>query len=292
MIINKMILVINIFIGLWLLFAGYGSQCYGSSEMTDQSESKPGFLLSLTEKEGDCFAWKFYLLTTMYRLAYTNESYFEKASFIRYGANYKKHHNINIYETFPPETAKKIINMIIEKEGGHCSKKVLYGVQRCAFDPNPHKRPAHWRGGGHSVANTIYDAEFRDAMDFEYFTRAMDFPIDKKLVSQLDYFLSVHAYEYPDPADRVYSEATTSLYCAEDCIRNNRFNFTYFDNFGICMIAKHEKYLKDNNLFYFKYYLHGVPTNSIATLNIPSLQTFVKETNVIAEEYRNKSNLP
>ena len=278
-------------INAWVLTTKSISHSYASSEITDQSKDKLGFISSLTEKEGDCFAWKFYLLTTMYRLAYTNESSFEKSSFIRYGATYKKHHNINIYETFPPETAKKILGMIIEKEGGHCSKKVLYGVQRCAFDPNPHKRSPTARGGGDHAISTIYNVEIRDAMDFEYFTRAMDLPIDEKLVPQYRKFLKTRFNEYPHPADHVY--ARTGLYCEkEDCTKYNRFNFTYFDSFGICMIAKNERHLKENDLFYFDYYLDGISTNPIATLNIPSLQTFVKETDAIAEEYKNQSNLP
>ena len=286
---NKKIFLMMLFVSIWTLAIHSIPHSYASSEITNQSEAKPGLILSLTEKERDCLAWKFYLLTTMYRLAYTNETYHDKFGYIRYGAHYKKYHNINIYETFPPETAKKIINMIIEKEGGHCSKKVLYGIQRCAFDPNYHKRSPSARGGGDHGINTIYDVEVLDAMDFEYFTRAMDLPMDKKLVSQYENFFSTHAYALP--VDHIYA-ANIWLSCREDCIRNNRFDFHYYDSFGICMIAKHEKYLKDNNLFYFKYYLHGVSTNPHATLNIPSLQTFIKKTDAVAEEYKNQSNLP
>ena len=275
--------------GLWLVAINLKSQCYGASEITDQSEATPGFIQSLTEKERDCFVWKFSLLTTMYRLAYTNETKHQKLDYIRYGSSYKDYHNINIYEDFPPETAKKIMDMIIEKEGGHCSKKVLYGIQRCTFDPNPHKRPPSARGGGTHAIDTIYSVEIRDAMDFEYFTKSMNLPINKKLVPQYGHLLKRHIYEYPHTNKYI---GLTGLSCRSHCIRNNRFDFSYFDSFGICMIAKHEKYLKENDLFYFDYYLDGISTNPFATLNIPSLKNFVQRSNEIAEEYRNKSNLP
>ena len=257
------------------------------SQSTEQTEDLPQFL----EGDEDCFAWKFYLLTAMYDLAEKNavlESHRMVENY--YGAKKRDTYpEVDMQKAFPAEIAKKAVNMIIEKEGGHCSEKVLYKIPRCTFDPNYHKRPWHWRGGGSHAINTIHNVSVWGTMDFDYFSKTMDLPMNKVLVSQYEYLINKHVAE---SEYEVYHYRHIWMLCGEDCVRNKHFYYEYSNSFGICMIAKHHQNLKENGLFYFKYYLEGVSTNPLATLNVPSLHIFIKESDEVAEKYKKKTKSP
>ena len=270
---------------IWIVFTNVQSQSYGSSEVTSQNDTTPAFL----KADGDCFAWKFYLLTAIYDIVYRGVS---KEVYARTRENFDPsiHYNfpnINIYEALPPQTAKKIINTIIKREGGHCNKQVLYEIPRCTYDSNIKIRSKVERIS-HRFKDIIYHVEFFDMIDFDYFSKATDFPINKKLVSQYEHFLREHLIEkqYPDFNDFDLHRYIL-LSCDEKC-NNNDFYFRHYNVFGSCMIAKHYKHLKNYDIFDFKDYLHGILNNPIATLNINSLENFIKKSDEVVKKSNGK----
>ena len=283
--------LIALIIGLGMLSINPALPSYGSSQTAEKNEDMPAFL----KADGDCFAWKFYLLTATYDLVYRGVSK-EIYDTIKENFDSSKYYSfpdINMYKSLPPETAKEVINTIIEKEGGHCSKEVLYEVPRCTYDPYPGAKSRDNEEDSDTEDKTIYNVIVHDVMDFDYFTKAIDFPIDENLVSQYEHFLKAHIIKKNYPLSHETSRhGSISLSCEEDCIENNDFYFHYYNSFGTCMIAKHYKHLKNHDIFDFKDYLRGASTNPDATLNLPSLDNFIKESDEITERYRKDSKLP
>ena len=276
----------SLIIGLGILTISPVFPSYSSAETTEQTEDLPQFL----KEHGDCFAWKFYLFTALYDLASqtaSRELYDIKEKYFN-NSVHSDFPSFNMYKVLPPEKAKKITNMIIEKEGGHCSKEVLYAIPRCTYDPNSKNLPPNIRGIGSHGVNTIYNVEVQHTMDFNYFSRAMGFPISKKLVEQYEQFLQMRVVEYPPSHNN--SQSIWLLNPGKDYSKKKVFVFSYYNSFGACMIAKHHKYIKDHGMFDFKTVFYGTSTNPVAILNIPSLKIFSEESDKVTKKYKEKAN--
>ena len=280
---NKNIFIIVVIMSIWIIFTNIPSQSYGSSEVTNQNDTTPAFL----KADGDCFAWKFYLLTTIYDMVYRSVSQKAYVKAKKYSTPYTNDlSKMSMYNTLPPQTARDIINTIIEKEGGHCSKEVLYEIPLCTYDLNTKVHPKVRRDSDFKKDN-LYHVQIRDVMDFDYFAKAMEFPINKKLVSQYEYFLRAHIIEekYDELHETRRNHYHIYLSCEEGCSENNDFYFSHYNGFGTCMIAKNYKHLRDHDIFDFKDYLYGTSSNPFATLNRINLENFIKESNTIAKRY-------
>ena len=231
-------------VGLFLAI-GSESQSYGSSGLTSENKTMSGFL---DEKEGDCFAWRFYLLTEIYGTVHQGavrnvndmrRKYFHHSTHYDLGAP-----PIDMYKVLPPKTAKEIIDTIIEKEGGHCSREVLYDITHCSYYFEPVDR------GCGRMRRPIYAMDVSAEINFDYFSKVTGFSINKQLVSEYNNFINEHISQSPQTIDE-----SVRVYCGDVCDQN--IVYTYYKNsFGICMLEKHRKYFKDQGVFDFGEYFY------------------------------------
>ena len=266
---------------LWLLiFAvkfnvallGEGTS-YGSSA---SSPVNPDF--QYTEKEADCLAWRFTLAATLITMVRrTHASILRKKSREDekiYGY-IKAIPSFYVDEVFPAEKIKKTISTIIKKEGGFCSRELLYDTPCIKNIPYG---PVH--GGGPS-----YTSALSGEIKINYFAQIMGVPLDEYRISELDGFLRDHMSKSPDTKSSFYG-----LYCeskSAPCVganyRDGSFRYFIESNFGFCILKKHKIFLKENNIF-------DVEANNYMknfhklSFDQDSLEFFIKRSNEIAEE--------
>ena len=159
------------------------SRSYGSSPSLPQSESDSQLVI----EDEDCFAWRFYLFTSMHSIV--RQGAIEAVSYVRnkyldrskvYGPAH-----LDMNKILPPKTAQKIIDTIIEKEGGHCSREVLYETTPCAYE-HVHKE-GYQRIGGIVDADGAYTK-----INFSHFSESLGVPMNKYLLSEYKIFLGKH----------------------------------------------------------------------------------------------------
>ena len=264
---KKVICFLNIVLVFWFLTMSCKSNSYGSSYQMSNSDAEAQFL----SENQDCLAWKFYLFTAMHRAVHqgaVREVSRIKRKYVDQKGRYGPH-GIDMYKVLPPETAQKIINTIIEKEGGHCSREVLYDIKHCGYHST--------RGDA-----VLYDTGVDVRIKFNYFIDSTDLPMNKGLVRKYKKFLLAHLSKSPESTKDV-----GNMICVDDCSRDE-FRVYYGNNFGMCMLEKHEKYFKNKNIFDLANYFYW-EKHSSARVHIPSLQEFIKKTDEVAEDYKEKN---
>ena len=277
---NKIKLLVMLVVGLGLIFMGCKSQSYGSSGLKSQDM----VVSDLTLEDGDCFAWKFYLLTEIYgtvhqaairKVTDMRRNYLEYSTYSDLGAP-----SIDMNKVLPPETAKKIIDTIIEKEGGHCSREVLYDITHCSYYFKPVNR------GSGKVLAPVYAMDVYAKMNFDYFSKVTGFSLNKQLVREYNNFINEHISQSPQTIAE-----SSRVYCVDDCAQNIFLSY-YRNSFGRCMLEKYRKYFKDQSVFDFGEYFYWEKLDYSYKLSIPSMESFIKESDEVAERYREKAGSP
>ena len=260
---------------LWLLvfpfyfnvvLLGEGTS-YGSSYSLPVN---PAFKYS--EKDADCLAWNFILLGTLNHLVkQTNIHYMkikrqEDPDFNDYAKPLPETH---VDEIIPARKMRKIISTIIDREGGVCSRELLY-ERSCVL--NSRRGPA-------------YALSFYSDIKVSYFSQVMGIPMDQEGVSEFDAFLHNHMSEYSETKTSLYGLycSSESLPCLGGIFRHGYFSYHFHNNFGFCMLAKHQDFLKINNIFDFKFY-NDVENFHGYKMDKDSLKEFIKRSNRMAEE--------
>ena len=180
-------------------------------------------------------------------------------------------------KVLPPETAKNIIDTIIEQEGGHCSREVLYDIPSCTYYDDS-KIIGGRRGGG----DIIHAKWVESIMSFDYFSASTGLPMNKKLIEQYDEFLNKHLSKSPN-TQASYGKTK----CDNNC-EDNLFLTYYSNSFGVCMLTKHRELISKRNIFDVGYYFYWEEDDYLYKLDQNSLQSFIEESDKIAEKYRNK----
>ena len=238
--------------------------------LSDSLSVKPDF--QYTEKEADCLAWKFILLGTLNHLVkQSNINYMvlkrhEDPDFNYFDNPLPKTH---VDEIIPAKKMRNIIETIIDREGGVCSRELLY-ERSCVL--NSRRGPA-------------YALSFYSDIKVSYFSQVMGIPIDQDRVSEFDVFLHNHMSEYPETKTSLYGLycSSKSSSCLGGIFRHGYFSYHFHNNFGFCMLAKHQDFLKLNNIFDFKFY-NDVENFHGYKMDKDSLKEFIKRSNRIAEE--------
>ena len=219
------------------------------------------------EEEGDCLAWKFTLAAALHmeieqeNIRYLNRKR-QKEWDVRGFYHLPKTH---VDKLLPARTARKIINTIIEREGGICSRELLYDT------------PCFSNGQrGRGYASTLVGD-----MKFKYFSSITGIPVDPSSLSQLDAFLRDHISKSPHTKAR-YREIS----CKGSC--TDVFRYALYNSFGICMFKKYQNYLKDQNIFDLTPYDYGA-NYWYNIIDEESLRSFIQRSHEIAEENRQRS---
>ena len=262
---------LGVFVIVCVVIMSCKSHSYGSSQTLSQSESESQLVI----EDEDCFAWKFYLFTSMYSVVHQGAT--RTVNDIR-----RRYLNwvgvdgppvIDMKQVLPPKTAQKIMDTIIEKEGGHCSREVLYEITPCAYE-HIH-REGYQRIGGFVYAGSTYTE-----IDFDHFSESLGVPMNKDLISDYRDFLREHLSKSPNTR---YS--TPRMSCVDGC-DDDLFLLGHKNGLGECMFEKYRTYFKENDIFDFGEFFYWERYDHNPELHMPSMEAYIKETNRIAEKYK------
>ena len=248
-----------------------------SSEPFDEHAHTPQYEEN-REAYLDCLAWKFNLVATLYsKIDQSAAHNSNKDEQEHKSPDFVFHRRPFIHEhlkVLPPSTAKQIVETIIEREGGFCSKELLYQTP-CVLT---------------SKKGTNHDAVFFvGSLEKRYFARIVGIIMDDPTVDQLYSFLNNHLDEYSlryqnkNPENNYgYSVLHDSSCTDTGCYEGISYQFK--NNFGLCMLKKHQKYLKDHKIFDLTPYDYHAKYLSI-TIDEESLRLFIERSHEIAAEY-------
>ncbi|MCY4380982.1 MAG: hypothetical protein OXC40_05390 [Proteobacteria bacterium] len=227
---------------------------------------------SWTNKE-NCFAWKFYLAATLHNMVAGTENFSfhqHRKLYIHLGKeNMPPYpHEQDYRKLMPKERLQEILDYIIEQEGGTCSRELLYQTPCIIFyDYTPGRNRGY-----------TYAAIFNGYPDVTYFLGALGMPPTKQGMIATHHFLLDHQIaQFPN----VYSEFVR-LKCNYLCQGNNwDVKYVFANNFGLCMLKKHQHALKQKHLFDFTAH-DDYRSEFIQKIVEPSFQSFVKRSDELS----------
>ena len=239
---------------------GFPTSSYGASQLHQNS------YLELSEKDQNCLAWRFYLMigldsmveqaTIKYERKKRNEEY-------KVTGQLRPFPMIIVEEILPAKTANKIIDTIIEKEG-ICSRELLYET------PCVHHRE---RGSGSKLG-------LGGNVKYEYFSSILGITLNPDNLDEFGDFLKNHLSKSPK------TEASfDGFYCMMNTCPEK--DYEAGNIFGLCIMKKHKKYLKDHNLFDLDFYNYS-EKYGWRQEDKESLEAFIKRSNKIAAENKSK----
>ena len=245
------------------MIAGCKSRSYGSSQLHQNS------YLELSEKDQNCLAWRFYLMigldsmvkqaTLHYKTRKRNEEYRGSSGKL------PPITETIVEKILPAKKVNEIIDTIIEKEGGVCSRELLYETP-CVLHSE--------RGGSSSKLG------LGGSVKYEYFSSILGITLTPDSLDEFSDFLKDHIVKSPN------TEASfDGFYCMMNTCPKK--NYEAGNVFGLCIIKKHKKYLKDHNLFDLNYYNYFEKYGWIKE-DKESLEAFIKRSNEIAAENKSK----
>ena len=171
---------------------------------------------------------------------------------------------IIVEEILPVETANKIIDTIIEKEGGICSRELLYET------PCIHHRK---RGSGSKLG-------LGGNVKYEYFSSILGINLTPDNLNEFSNFLKNHLSRSPNTEASFYG-----FYCMMNTCPEK--DYAAGNVFGLCIMKKHKKHLKEHNLFDLDFYNYS-EKYGWRQEDKESLEAFIKRSNEIAAENKSK----
>ena len=255
---NKTSKILHLLALIGCLLTGYESQSYGSLELLQNS------YLEMPEKNQNCLAWRFYLmaaLDTMVEQATIKHKRITRQEKYQATGEYQPPISETIVEEILPiKTANKIIDTIITKEGGHCSRELLYETL-CI-------RHGH-RGSGSSFG-------LLGGVKYKYFSSILGINLTSDNLDEFNSFLKEHLSKSPNSKASFYGFYCMMSTCPEKY-------YTGSNAFSICILKKHKEYLKKNGLFNLDFYNYAEKYGTIKE-DKESLESFITRSNEIAAE--------
>ena len=241
---------------------------YGSSEMLSDNH------FYSQEKKADCLAWKFILATTLHTMI-KQTTIHHRMQEMRDDPDFHGRSlpvpKIKVDKILPAKKAKNIIDTIVEKEGGLCSREILYNTP--CFMKSVFTRPKGIK---------IHAALVYGKIKFDYFSAITGIDMNKEKVKDFDMLLKKHISLSPDTKDFYYG-----ISCGDSC--TDHILYEYYNNFGVCMFKKHQSYFKEKNIFDLAPYDFNELKLSQIT-DDESLRLFIEASDKIAaESSRNQS---
>ena len=255
---NKICKILCLFLLIESVIIGCKSQSYGSSELLQNS------YLELSEKDQNCLAWRFYLMaaldTMVEQATLRHKSRKRQEKYQATGEYQPPISETIVEEILPAKTANKIIDTIITKEGGHCSKELLYETPCISHGE---------RGSGSTFG-------LGGNVKYEYFSSILGITLTSDNLDEFDDFLKEHLSKSPNSESSFYG-----FYCMMSTCPKKRYSAG--NAFSICILKKHKKYLMDHDLFDFDFYNYAEKYGSLKQ-DKESFESFIKRSNEIATE--------
>ena len=270
---------------MWLAFLFFGlinhfvisckaATSYGSSKTLNEATTAVGY----PEEDQDCIAWRFYLTATLYGMA-RQTTVNDRGKKIKEDPSYYAQNPLPpssderdklVKNILPAKTAKKIVDTIIKKEGGSCSRELLYDTPCILHGQRGTAYGAGLHGNLHGKAK------------FEYFSSIIGIPIDETHLDQLDQFLRDHISKSPNTKASYYG-----FYCFQSTCPVKSYEAG--NSFGLCILKKYKKYLKKNELFDVDYHNFYENFHSYKE-DKESLRLFIQRSNEIAAETKDHTS--
>ena len=245
------------------MITGCKSKSYGSSQLHQNS------YLELSEKDQNCLAWRFYLMigldsmveqaTLHYKTRERNEEY-------KVTGQFRPTSETIVEEILPAKTANKIIDTIIEREGGICSRELLYETP-CILHGE--------RGSGSKIG-------LGGNVKYEYFSSILGITLTPDNLDKFSDFLKNHLSKSSTNESSFYG-----FYCMMNTCPEK--DYAAGNSFSLCIMKKHKKYLKEHDLFDLDYYNYSERYGWIKE-DKESLDAFIKRSNEIATENKSKKD--
>ena len=253
---SKICKILCLFLLIESVIIGCKSQSYGSSGLLQNS------YLELSEKDQNCLAWRFYLmaaLDSMVKQATIKHKRIKRQEkYLATGEYQPPISETIVEEILPAKTANKIIDTIITKEGGHCSRELLYET--------PCIQHSH-RGSGSTFG-------LGGTVKYEYFSSILGITLTPDNLDEFDDFLKEHLSKSPNTESSFYG-----FYCMMNTCPKK--DYEAGNAFSICILKKHKKHLMDHNLFDLDFYNYG-EKYGILKQDKESFESFIKRSNEIA----------
>ncbi|MCY4381325.1 MAG: hypothetical protein OXC40_07160, partial [Proteobacteria bacterium] len=163
---------------------------------------------------------------------------------------------------------------IIEQEGGTCSRELLYQTPCIMFyDYTPAGAKNIRPNRGYKYAATFYDY-----VDVAYLLEPLGMPPTKQGMIDTHHFLLDHQIAH---FPKVLAEFV-KLTCTSSCQGDNwNIDYLFANNFGLCMLKKHQHALKQKQLFDFTAH-DDYSYEYIQKIIESSFQSFVKRSDELS----------
>ena len=255
---NKICKILCLFLLIESVIIGCKSQSYGSSRLLQNS------YLELSEKDQNCLAWRFYLMAALDSMVKQatlhHKTRKRQEKFLATGEYQPPISETIVEEILPAKTANKIIDTIITKEGGHCSRELLYETP-CI---------RHGERGSGSSFGLFGDVKYK------YFSSILGITLTSDNLDKFDNFLKEHLSNSPNSEASFYG-----FYCMMNTCPEKYYEAG--NAFSICILKKHKKHLMNHNLFDLDFYNYSEKYGSIKE-DKESLKSFIKRSNEISTE--------
>ena len=243
--------------------------------MTGSSQQSQVSSIGVPESasDQDCLAWKSILLFSLNNLIDqgmrrdVGEQIRSNPDHPNYRQFTKPITPIDVTEVLSVENTRKLMELIIEKEGGKCHKELLMDSQ-CMF---------HHRRGG------VREASFYGKISYVRLNRVLGLTLHRSRLSEFDDFLKRYNSVTGDETRKWAKGFTHTFYCgkkAAKCIREISYNIS--GSLGICLLKKHQTLLKDAGIFDLSGYGYYPDSPSVSIVE-DSFQNFIDRSNQLSQ---------
>ena len=228
----------------------------------------------------DCEVWRFYLFNTLANIIYQSKLHETTILYnrlLKIDRNAKHPDTPPIHKLLPAYKARKMIDTVLDLEKGVCSRKLLYETP-CRALPTGGKR----KGG--IIHNHSYDGHYKD----KYFSDVMGIPMNNLLAIKYERFLLNHLSKSPESNVEFNFFGCRDIHGDYICNREtvnlqSYINFSISNNAGLCLLMKHQDYLKENDFLDLRsYYTGRIYTNQLIA---EDLEAFIQKSYEIQESY-------
>ena len=221
----------------------------------------------------DCLAWKSVLLFTLNNLIDqgmrrdTMEQIRSNPDHPNYRQFTKPFPSIDVTDVLSVENTRKLMDLIIQKEGGKCHKELLMDSQ-CMFQ--------HSRGN-------VHEANFYGKISYVDLNRVLGLSLHRSRLSEFDDFLKRYDSFVGDEAQKTAKGFTHTFYCGKKAAKCTRdIAYEIYGSLGICLLKKHQTLLKDAGIFDFSGYGYHPDSPGVHIVE-GSLEKFIDRSNQLSQ---------
>ena len=243
-------------------------------KMTGSQQSQVSSIgIPESASDQDCLAWRSVLLFSLNNLIDqgmrrdAGEQIRNNPDHPNYRQFTKPIPPIDVTEVLSVKNTRKLMDLIIEKEGGKCHKELLMDSQ-CMF--------YHRRGG-------VMEASFYGKISYARLNRVLGLSLHRRRLSEFDDFLKRYNSVAGDEARNATKGFTHTFYCGKHAAKcTSDIAYDIFGSLGICLLEKHQALLKDTGIFDLSGYGYHPDSPGVSVVE-DSLKNFIDRSNRLSQ---------